>query len=82
MSWCFFLATLGYRPSMSGSFKYFLDYFWSELAVQTFAYIVSSCEKGHDSHGSDAYCCIVLNSCYKWYDVKPVYLIAFFSCAL
>ena len=32
-------------PTMSGSFKYFLDYFWSELAGrQTFAYIVL-CEK-------------------------------------
>ena len=39
-------ATIGYHASMSGSLKYFSDYFWSELAGRTFGYIVTSYEKG------------------------------------
>ena len=38
-------ATIGYHASMSGSLKYFSDYFWSELAGKSFDYIVASYEK-------------------------------------
>ena len=36
-------ATIGYHASMSGSLKYFSDYFWSKLA---FSYIIASYEEG------------------------------------
>jgi NAD(P)H-dependent FMN reductase len=40
------LATIGYHAFLSGSLKYFSDYFWSELVGRTFGYIVTSYEKG------------------------------------
>ena len=40
------LVPIGYHAFMSGSLKYFSDYFWSELAGKTFGYIVASYEKG------------------------------------
>lgn len=42
----FILATPDYHGSMSGAMKNFLDYFWSDFAGKTFAYICASHEKG------------------------------------
>ena len=42
----FILASPDYHGSMSGSMKNFLDYFWSDFAGKTFAYICASHEKG------------------------------------
>jgi hypothetical protein len=39
-------ATIGYHASMSGSLKYFSDYFWSKLAGKSFSYIIASHEEG------------------------------------
>ena len=76
------LATIGYHPSMSDSLKHFLGYFWSEVAGKTFGYIVASYEKGRIVMEQMLTAALFLNSCYKGYDVKLVYLFAFFSCPL
>jgi NAD(P)H-dependent FMN reductase len=76
------LATIGYHSSMPGSLKHFLDYFWSEVADKTFGYIDASIEKGRIVMDQMLTAALFLNSCYKWYDVKLVYLFAFFSCPL
>jgi FMN reductase len=76
------LATIGFHPSMSGSLKHFLDYFWSEVSGKTFGYIIASYEKGLTVMDQMLTAALFLNSWYKWYDLKLVYLFAFFSCAL
>ena len=76
------LATIGYHPSMPDSLKHFLDYFWSEVAGKIFGYIVASYEKGLKVMEQMLTAALFLNSCYKGYDVKLVYLFALFSCPL